>query len=174
MSEPAPAPAPAPILYHEGQPITAEAAAATRAGLMANAEFAKKAMAGDREAQQKLTALWQLERGIQPAPPTTVADVEIQAVDRLAADQQRVIETWARHIRLTEQGRFEIARGLATAEQVANAKAELDKMKRDPAFGRRVTSGDRDAIDQWSRMNLVAAMRVAQPDYKWDGMPERR
>lgn len=146
---------PAPILYHEGQPITAEAAAATRAGLMANAEFAKKAMAGDREAQQKLTALWQLERGIQPAPPTTppgfstandlVADVEIQAVDRLAADQQRVIETWARHIRLTEQGRFEIARGLATAEQVANAKAELDKMKRDPAFGRRVTSGDRDA-----------------------------
>jgi hypothetical protein len=168
---PAPAPAPEPILYFEGQPTTREQAAATRASLMANEEFSKKALAGDREAQQKLTELWQLERGWQPTTPATVKDVEVQIRDRAAEDRHRVIETWAKHIRLTEQGRFELARGLATAEQVENAKAELDKMKRDPAFGRRVTAGDRDAVDQWSRMNLVAAMRVAPPDYKWDAMP---
>jgi hypothetical protein len=56
MSEPtpAPAPAPAPILYFEGQPITPEAAAQTRAGLLGDPEFTKKALAGDPAAQQKL------------------------------------------------------------------------------------------------------------------------
>jgi hypothetical protein len=182
MSEPAPAPAPTPaptpapepLVYVDGQPVSRQTAAQERARLASNPEFMKKFLAGDPEAGQKMTALWAAERGREWTPPVTARQVEQQMVDRAAADQQRVTETWARHIRLTRQGRFELERGLATAEQVANAKAELDKMKRDPAFGRRVTSGDRDAIDQWSRMNLVASMRVAPPDHKWDGMPERR
>jgi hypothetical protein len=172
--EPAPTPAPEPLVYVDGQPVSRQTAAQERARLMADKEFTAKVLAGDREAGQKMAALWAAERGREYVSPATTADVEMQMVDRLAADQERVAETWARHIRLTEQGRFELKRGLATAEQVANAKAELDKMKRDPAFGRRVTAGDRDAVDQWSRMNLVAAMRVAPPDYKWEAMPERK
>jgi hypothetical protein len=87
MSEPAPAPAPAPILYHEGQPITAEAAAATRASLLGNADYVKEALAGDVTKQKHLAALWQLERGIQPPPPETIEQAEQQIGDRLERDR---------------------------------------------------------------------------------------
>jgi hypothetical protein len=159
-----------PTLTYEGQFITPSHAETTRNALLSDPEFTKAARAGDAAKVKQLGDLLLLSRGYQPGAglnPQNVADVEVQADQRAILDQERVIDTWGRHIRLTPQGRMEIARGLATQEQHDNAVAELDKMKRDPAFGRRVTSGDRDAIDAWSRMNLIASMRVAPPDYKW-------
>jgi hypothetical protein len=159
-----------PTLTFEGQFITPSHAAEMRATLLADKEFSKSALNGDAEKQQRLASLLLLSKGYQPgagANPQGVADVAAQATERAILEQERVADTWGRHIRLTPQSRMELARGLCTREQHDTAVAELDKMKRDPAFGRRVTSGDRDAIDAWSRMNLIAAMRVAPADHKW-------
>ena len=88
MSEPAPAPAPAPapLLFLNGQPISAAAAGATRASLLGNETYAKEALT-DPEKQRHLALLWQLERGIQPAPPETIEQAEQQIGDRLERDR---------------------------------------------------------------------------------------
>ena len=80
-------PAPEPLLYFEGQPTTPAAAAQLRAELMGNKDFMKEALSGsDTAANQKMLALWQLSRGIQPPPAQTVEQVQQQTADRLERD----------------------------------------------------------------------------------------
>jgi hypothetical protein len=141
-----PAPAPEPILYFENQPISREAAAQTRAGLMADPEFSKKALAGDKEAQQKLTALWQLERGIQPPPPATTADVEKQMVDRLEIDRAAHASALHSSAEFTPEQVHQITNGrpIPLAEQKM-AQQRLAVLQKDKAFVMRYLDGDRQA-----------------------------
>jgi hypothetical protein len=146
MSEPAPAPAPAPILYHEGQPITAEAAAATRASLMANPEFAKAALAGDKEKQLQLRDLWMLERSIQPPPPETIEQAEQQIGNRLERD--RLMHASALHssAEFTPEQIHQITNGrpIPLAEKEM-AQRRLAVLQKDKAFVMRYLDGDRQA-----------------------------
>jgi hypothetical protein len=63
--------------------------------------------------------------------------------------------------------KFEAKRGLATAEQVEDAKREIRRMLDDKEFGARILRGDMDAKDRWARFNLIASMRVPPADFNW-------
>jgi hypothetical protein len=154
----APAPAPAPILYHEGQPITAEAAAATRASLLGNADYVKEALAGDVTKQKHLAALWQLERGIQPPPPETIEQAEQQIGDR--AERDRVMHTAALFGAtpdLIPEQVHQITNGRpipAAEKQIAQRR--LAALQRDKGFVDRYLAGDQEARLQMSLAAIAA------------------
>jgi hypothetical protein len=159
---PAPAPQeqpalPAPILYYQGQPITAEAAGATRASLMANPEFAKAALAGNKEHQLQLRDLWMLERSIQPPAPASVADVEKVALDR--AEQQRVAHVSAlRHTAdFTEQQINEMVnlRPIPAAEKEYHQR-ELALLMKDNGAVKLYLAGDREMRTRFSLHSIGA------------------
>jgi len=156
------------ILNFNGQPMSPEAAGQLRAERLADPKYAEAARNGDMEKARELAALWQLERGREPATnaPQDVAGVVAQMSEREMADNRRRVDTWAGLIQMTPERRAEIERMVATEENVAAAKRELERMKRDDVFRRKVLANDMDAVDRWSRMNLIASMRPVPADYK--------
>jgi hypothetical protein len=159
-----------PLVYLDGQPISREQAGARRQELMADPDYGEAAAGGDMVKVAELTKLWRIEHGMtpEPVPPANPDDVRKSMTDRdLAIDAARV-DTWGKYIiGFDDAKRATIARGLATQEQHDEAKRELERMKRDPETARRVLSGDADAMDKWTRYNLIASMRVAPADYDW-------
>lgn len=149
---PAPAPAPEPIQYFENQPISREGAAQKRAELMVDKEFTKKALAGDREAQQKLTALWALERG--RAPPETIADAEKQVADRAAREAAVHTETLLQ-VGLTPGMANEVThlRPILPEEQKFHRR-QLERMMRDEIFTERLRRGDAEARRDWALASI--------------------
>lgn len=144
-------------------PLTPEIAAARRQELMRDPEYGKAAASGDMVKVAELTKLWRLEHGMtpEPAPPVNPDEVRAQMTERdLAIDDAR-LGVWEKHIRMNDQMRFEHRRGLATAEQVEEAKRDIERMKKDSAFRVRVLAGDQDAVDKWMRAGRVATMQVA-------------
>jgi hypothetical protein len=150
--EPTPAPAPQeqpapeqPVLWYLGQRITPEAAAQTRASLMADQKFSAAALAGDKEKLSQLAALWQLERSIQPPAPTTEADVERVTLDR--AEQQRAADTSAlQHTAaFTPEQINEIVnlRPIPAAEKEYHQR-ELELLKKDAGAVKLYLAGDRE------------------------------
>jgi hypothetical protein len=150
-SEPAPAPAssdapaPAPLLFLNGQPISAEAAGATRASLLGNETYAKEALT-DPEKQRHLALLWQLERGIQPPPAETIEQAQQQIGDRLERD--RLMHASALHssAEFTPEQVHQITNGrpIPKAEQEI-AQRRLEVLKKDKGFVERYLAGDQQA-----------------------------
>lgn len=168
-NEPAPAPAspdapaPAPLLFLNGQPISAEAAGATRASLLGNADYVKEAVT-DPEKQRHLALLWQLERGIQPAPPTTIEQTEQHIVDR--AERDRMMHTSALHssAEFTPEQVHQIVNGrpIPPQEQII-ALQRLEVLKKDKGFIERYLAGDREAGLQMRLASIAAkALPVAR------------
>ncbi len=152
-------------------PRDATAAATMRAQLTATPEYMKDWQTNQTK-QAELGYLRWVAAGHDPdkwgQPPASSDDIRAQMTDRDLDLENKRIETLGKLIRdFDDVKRGTIARGLATQQQHDEAVRELARMKKDPAFGRRVLAGEADAVDMWSRMNLVAAMRVAPPDYKW-------
>jgi hypothetical protein len=159
MSESTPAPQeqPSPLLFYQGQPITPETAGTTRATLMADPEFAKAALGGDKEKQQQLAALWQLERGRQPAPPASEGDVQVQTLDRM--EQQRAAHVSAlRHTAdFTESQINEMVnlRPVPAAEKEYHLR-ELAKLQRDQGAVKAYLSGDREMATRF-KLHAIGA-----------------
>lgn len=162
----------APSNLMNNQPIgslTPEQAGARRAELMANPEFSARIAARDSEAFAEHTRLWRVEHNMTPEPqaPATPEDVRSGMLERdLQLDDAR-LAVWERNIRMDDQMRFEHRRGLVTKQQSEDAQREIERMKRDRAFGARVLAGDQDAVDRWMRFGRIASMQVAPDDYKW-------
>jgi hypothetical protein len=162
---------PAPLMYHEGQPFSRESAAAALAAFDADKDKVAAALGGDIKYLQERRDLWMLSRGhvpggvpTMPSDPTGVAQ---QMDEREQAINEARLGVWEKHIRMNDQMRAETKRGLATAEQVEDAKREIRRMLDDPEFGRKVMRGDMDAKDKWHRFNLLASMQVAPADFDW-------
>jgi hypothetical protein len=81
---------------------------------------------------------------------------------------EAVLDTWTRRITMTPQRQFEMKRGLATKEQMDEAKNSIARAKRDPEFGRKVLAGDMDANEQWAAWHFIAHhCREAPADFDW-------
>jgi hypothetical protein len=161
----------APLMYHEGQPYSRQSAAEALAAFDADADRKAAALGGDIAKQQERAAYWMMARGHQPgAVPAMPADgtgVQQQMDEREQAINEARLGVWEKHIRMNDQMRAEAKRGLATAEQVEDAKREIRRMLDDKEFGRKIFGGDMDAKDRWARNNLLASMQVAPADYDW-------
>jgi hypothetical protein len=158
---PAPAPAPqeqsAPVLYLDGQPVSAEAAGATRAALLGNPTYAKQALT-DPAKQKHLAILWQLERGIQPAAPTTEAEVQQHTADRV--ERERLTHVSALRSAadgITEEQLRQIVGGRPIpAEEKQIAQRRLAALQRDKGFVDRYLAGDQEARLQMSLAAIAA------------------
>jgi hypothetical protein len=82
---------------------------------------------------------------------------------------EAVLDTWAKHIPAADPvRRAQMARGLATADQITAAKESIERAKRDPEFGRKVLAGNMDARERWASWHFVAYhCREAPADYDW-------
>jgi hypothetical protein len=162
---------PAPLMYHEGQPFSRESAAQALAAFDADADRVKAALGGDVAKQQERAAFWMMSRGHQPGAVPTMPSDSTGVAEQMSEREQQIQEarlgTWEKHIRMDDNMRAEAKRGLATAEQVEEAKREIRRMLEDTEFGRKVMRGDMDARDRWARFNLIASMQVAPPDFNW-------
>jgi hypothetical protein len=150
-------------------PLTAEQAGARHAELIRDPDFGKAAAAGDPVKVAELHKLKRIELGLspEPVPPATADEVRARMTDRqLEADDAR-LATWEQHIRMNDQMRFQHRRGLATAQQVEDAKRDIERMKRDSAFRQRVLNGDQDAFDRWMRAGRIATMQIVPDDHDW-------
>jgi hypothetical protein len=162
---------PAPLLWHQGQAYSQESAAAELAKFDADEARVKAALGGDVAQQVARRDLWLLSRGIDPAAvpvmPRDAAGVEAQARSREEQLEEARLGTWRKHIRMDEMARAQVKRGLATQEEVDNAKDEIRDMIDDPEFRTALLRGDRHAKKLWHAANLTASMRVAPKDYDW-------
>jgi hypothetical protein len=171
-STPAPAPAPAPaptsaptppppeqpVLWYLGQRITPEAAAQTRASLMADPKFSAAAIGGDKEKLQQLAALWQLERSIQPPAPTTEAEIRDQGISRYERDRAAhtaALRSAAEGITDEQVRQIQLGRPIPREEKEI-AVRHLETLKRDKDFVRRYLDGDR-AAGLEMRLTTIAA-----------------
>lgn len=145
--------------------LTPEQAGARRAELMATPEFTKAAIEGNVGKQEMLRDLWMLERGHSLQSPEDAAAVAAQMTDRDRELDEARLATWERLVPMDDQQKFEHRRGLATAQQVADAKDAIERMKKDSAFRVRVLNGDQDAVRQWLLAGRVATMQVAPDDH---------
>jgi hypothetical protein len=121
----------------------------------------------NQEKQAELAYLRWVAGGNDPdrwgKPPETPDDVRAGMADRdLAIDDAR-LATWEKLIRMDDQQRLEHRRGLATAQQIEDAKAEIERMKADAAFRVRILNGDQDAKRRWLLAGRVATMQVIKP-----------
>jgi hypothetical protein len=146
-------------------PLTPETAGARRQELMRDPEYGKAAASGDMVKIDELTKLWRIEHGLtpEPTPPANPDDIRKQMTDRdLAIDDAR-LATWEKLIRMDDQQRLEHRRGLATAQQIEGAKAEIERMKSDAGFRLKVLNNDQDAKRRWLLAGRVASMQVIKP-----------
>jgi hypothetical protein len=162
--------APEPLVYLDGQPTTATAAGARRQELMADPDYGKAAAAGDMAKISELTRLWRIEHHMtpEPQPPATPEEVRASMLDRDAEIDDARIDGYAKYIPFNDEKRATIRRGLATQAQHDEAARELDRMIADPVLRQRIMDGDKDAKERWHAFNLIKALRIAPPDYKWD------
>jgi hypothetical protein len=151
-------------------PRDAAAAATMRAQLTSAPEYMKDWQTNQTK-QAELGYLRWVAGGNDPdawgKPPETPDDVRAGMADRDVAIDDARLATWENLIRMDDQMKFEHRRGLATAQQVEDAKADIERMKSDSAFRLRVLNGDQDAKQRWLRAGRVASMQVAPDDYKW-------
>jgi len=148
------------IFGSSAPPMSPEAAAARRAALVADPEYVKSALGGDELKQRTLADLFMLSRGQKPgssAPaPQDVAGVQAQMSEREIADQRKVLDVWQSHMRLDDAQRFQLERGEAKESEIAEARREIARLKKDTEFTRKLTAGDVAAMDKWSKMHKVA------------------
>lgn len=143
------------------QPLTPERAAARRQELMRDPEYGKAAAGGDMVKVAELTKLWRVEHGMtpEPVPPANPEQVRERMHERdLALDEAR-LGTWEKLVPMSDEQRREHRAGLATAQQISDARAEIERMKRDSAFRARVLNGDQDAVKRWLLAGRVATMQ---------------
>ena len=162
MNEPGPAPAPqeqpAPLLYFEGQPTTPAAAAQLRAELMGNKDFMKEALSGsDTAANQKMLALWQLSRGIQPPPAQTVEQVQQQTADRLERDRLTHVSALRSSAEFSDKAVEQIVgQRPIPIEEKRIAERRLAMLQKDQEFVKRYLAGDRQAALEFKAAAICA------------------
>src|SRR6516162_8774795 len=131
-----------PPMWHGGQAWSREMATEALAAFDADKNKVAAALGGDIKYQQERRDLWFLARGHQPggvpAMPADITSVEGQVQERERQVREAVLSTWEKHITMTPERRSQMARGLATREQMDEARRSIERAKRDPEFGRKV------------------------------------
>jgi hypothetical protein len=160
-----------PTLWLDGQPWSPSMAVKAMAEFDADKDKVAAALGGDVSKQQERRNYWLMARGHQPGGvpvmPQDGTGVAQQMNEREQQIQEAKLAAWEKHIRMDDAMRFEAKRGLATQQQVDEAKREIRRMLDDKSFGARVLANDMDAMDRWARFNLIASMKVAPADYDW-------
>ena len=151
-------PAPEPLLYFEGQPTTPAAAAQLRAELMGNKDFMKEALSGsDTAANQKMLALWQLSRGIQPPPAQTVEQVQQQTADRLERDRLTHVSALRSSAEFSDKAVEQIVgQRPIPIEEKRIAERRLAMLQKDQEFVKRYLAGDRQAALEFKAAAICA------------------
>jgi hypothetical protein len=172
MTDTPAAPEQQPPMWHEGQAWSREMAAAELAKFDADADKVKAALGGDVAKQQERRDLWMMARGHQPGAvptvPSDAAGIAQQMDEREQQLRDAVLDTWTKRVTMNPERQFQMRRGLATKEQMAEARNRIERAKRDPEFGRKVLSGDMDASEQWAAWHFVAHhCREAPADFDW-------
>jgi len=75
--------------------------------------------------------------------------------EREIADQRNVLDVWQSHMRLDDAQRFQLERGEAKESEIAEARREIARLKKDLEFTRKLTAGNIDAMDRWSKLHKV-------------------
>jgi hypothetical protein len=161
-----------PNMLYNGQLYSREHAAAELAKFDADKDRVAAALGGDVARQQERRDWWLLSRGhipgATPAMPTDAAGVEGQVQEREQQIRDAVLDTWQKHITMDDQRRLEMKRGLATKQQMDEAKKSIARAKADPAFGAKVLAGDMDAKERWHAWHFVAFhCKEAPADFDW-------
>jgi len=161
-----------PPMHYQGQLWSREMAVEALAKFDADKDRVAAAIGGDGKYQAERAAYWQMARGHQPgavpAMPADIAGVEGQMNEREQQAREAVLGVWQKHIPMNDQRRFEMARGLATREQMDEARNSIARAKADPEFGAKVLRGDMDAKEKWHAWHFVAHhCREAAPDHDW-------
>jgi hypothetical protein len=145
--------------------LTPEAAQAAIQSRINDKEFYARLTGIDAALKAAASAEWsQLHRLAHPRPTdiASEADVALQAAARQAEEINHYLAAYLKIADLSPLQQEEI-RTLKPipAEAKQFAKAEIERMKRDKAFVRRVLDGDREATSVWSRMHIALAMPTA-------------
>jgi hypothetical protein len=126
---------------------------------MGNKDFMKEALSGsDTAANQKMLALWQLSRGIQPPPAQTVEQVQQQTVDRAERDRlthAAALRSAAEGITDEQVRQIQYGRPIPREEKEI-AQRHLEALKRDKGFVEKYLAGDRAAALEM-RLTSIAA-----------------
>jgi hypothetical protein len=151
--------APQPPVSWAGQLWSPSMAQARRAELTSDAEYMKSWRAGDAVKGKELSDLRLISLGHNPnpPPPTSVEDVKMRMSAADAARQEQIKDWWRANVApQNDVESFEFERGEATKSQKQQALRDIERAKRDPAFGRKVIAGDMDARLKWSRWHFIA------------------
>jgi hypothetical protein len=152
------------LLYYQGQPITAELAAAKRAELLTKPEYANAFDNNDAARLIELKDYWMLSRGLVPSPPpaATVADVSQQSLDREQLSHMQH-DAVLRQFELTDEARHEIVHRcpVSQAEKDRIAEQHTRAMK-DQAFIERLNRRERAAVRDAYIANAIKVAPLAR------------
>jgi len=148
-----------PPMWHGGQAWSREMASEALAAFDSNKDKVAAALNGDVKYQQERRNYYMLSRGMQPGgvpvAPSDVASVALQMTEREEQIKAAVNNTWAQHISMTPERKAELEAGTASKEWIDHARREIQRMKRDTEFCRKLTAGDMECMDRWSRMHKL-------------------
>jgi hypothetical protein len=158
-------------MLYQGQPVSREMAQAELTKFDADKDRVAAALNGDTKFQQERRDWWMLSRGMQPgatpAMPSDASGIHEQVAEREQQITEARLDTFAKHVRMTPELRFQMQRRLATQEQHDFAAAERERLLKDPTFRQKVFTNDADSIDKWIKICQVAAAPVAPKDFDW-------
>lgn len=179
--QPAAAPAPEPEqiqwLFHNGQPISAEKAGELRADLMADKEFVKAALAGDKAKLKEMADLLRLSRGEQPGNDLPPAPPPQDELGVLSQQERREVEINELRIDahasvgINEEQSFQILGGRpVTFEERQFHEEQIARLRTDQDFMRRWSRGDRAAITEMAVHASARAMPIGTVEQceAWD------
>ncbi len=152
-------PQPQPNIIHNGQVWSPEMAATRRTELMNDPKFVESALAGDPAKAKELADLYQISRwGRAPnPPPADAADVMARMSEGDMAREQQRHALWRNQVApSTPQEEFEFERGEATRLQKETSRRDIEAMKQDKEFVRKLLNGDLEARRKWDRWHWVA------------------
>jgi hypothetical protein len=163
----APAPQPQPLVMFQGQPYNSESAGAERARLMADGEYAKAALNGSVEHQQRLSALWQIEHwGRSPDPaPTNFAEARAQTDQRDHEERRAVSAAFFQNQGLTARQVHEVQNRRPCLQGEHDwHQQQLSLLKSDRSFTAKYLAGDREARALFTRHVQGAAFPIGTLD----------
>lgn len=136
------------------QPLTAEAATARRAELVADAAFVERYLAGGVPERAEMFKVHEA-MSVDPANSAQAVQTELQ-IDTL----KNIADLSDAHIDEIRTGRA------VTPEERRFAEDLKSRLMRDQAFVRKYLDGDREAATKITLLSIVLSARVQEPQQK--------
>jgi hypothetical protein len=139
--------------------LTPEAAHDAIRQRMSDREFGKKLLARDPGATGEWNRLHEIA---YPAPQavSSISDVNDQIAARQAEIWNNYIGNLRQQFKLTPEQEQEIRGGEVNADVYAHAQEEVERLKKDSGFYRRlVHDRDREAMREWGLLTTILSLR---------------